>query len=454
MQMLVKDIVKACNGVLLCGDPETVVTSVETDSRLIEPEALFVPIIGQKTDAHQYIQQTFDKGAVATLTQEHTSMEDSTHCWIYVEQTQDALQRIATVYRNQFQVPVVGVTGSVGKTSTREMIALALSAEKNVMQTQGNSNSQIGLPLTMFQFEKEHTAAVIEMGISEFGEMERLVHIAQPNYAVVTNIGIAHIEQLKTRENIMHEKLKIADAFDEYSILFLNGDDEMLESICETTTLPVVYYGTQPWCTYRAEDIQTNGMKTIFTVHTPTYTSKVTLPVLGMHNVLNALSAIAVAQTMRLNLDKVVEKLSEYQPPEMRQTVYHVDGITVIDDSYNASPDSVKSGIDILCRLPNQGKKIAVLADMMELGDMSEQAHFDTGVAVGETLTDVIITVGPRAVKIAEGSASVNPDMTVIMCENNREAIDVLKEIVKKEDAMMIKGSRSMKTDEIVKAFL
>ena len=119
MQMLVKDIVKACNGVLLCGDPETVVTSVETDSRLIEPEALFVPIIGQKTDAHQYIQQTFDKGAVATLTQEHTSMEDSTHCWIYVEQTQDALQRIATVYRNQFQVPVVGVTGSVGKTSTR-----------------------------------------------------------------------------------------------------------------------------------------------------------------------------------------------------------------------------------------------------------------------------------------------------------------------------------------------
>ena len=246
MQMLVKDIVKACNGVLLCGDPETVITSVETDSRLIEPGALFVPIIGQKTDAHQYIQQTFDKGAVAALTQEHTSMEDSAHCWIYVEQTQDALQQIATVYRNQFQVPVVGVTGSVGKTSTREMIALALSAEKNVMQTKGNSNSQIGLPLTMFQFEKEHTAAVIEMGISEFGEMERLVHIAQPNYAVVTNIGIAHIEQLKTREHIMHEKLKIADAFDEYSIMFLNGDDEMLASICETTTLPVVYYGTQP----------------------------------------------------------------------------------------------------------------------------------------------------------------------------------------------------------------
>ena len=444
MQMLVK----ACNGVLLCGDPETVITSVETDSRLIEPGALFVPIIGQKTDAHQYIQQTFDKGAVAALTQEHTSMEDSAHCWIYVEQTQDALQQIATVYRNQFQVPVVGVTGSVGKTSTREMIALALSAEKNVMQTKGNSNSQIGLPLTMFQFEEE------QMGISEFGEMERLVHIAQPNYAVVTNIGIAHIEQLKTREHIMHEKLKIADAFDEYSIMFLNGDDEMLASICETTTLPVVYYGTQPWCTYRAEDIQTDGMKTTFTVHTPTYTSKVTLPVLGIHNVLNALSAIAVAQTMRLNLDKVVEKLNEYQPPEMRQTVYHIDDITVIDDSYNASPDSVKSGIDVLCSLPNQGKKIAVLADMMELGDMSEQAHFDTGVAVGSTLTDVLITVGPRAVKIAEGAISVKPDMTVVMCKNNQEAIHVLKEIVKKEDAMMIKGSRSMKTDEIVKAFL
>ncbi len=454
MQMLVKDIVKACNGVLLCGDPETVVTSVETDSRLIEPEALFIPIVGQKTDAHQYIQQIFDKGAAATLTQEHASMEDASHCWIYVEQTQDALQKIATAYRNRFQVPVVGVTGSVGKTSTREMIALALSAEKNVMQTKGNSNSQIGLPLTMFQFEKEHTAAVIEMGISEFGEMERLVHIAQPNYAVVTNIGIAHIEQLKTRENIMREKLKIADAFDENSILFLNGDDEMLASICQTTSLPVVYYGTQSWCTYRAKDIQTNGMNTIFTVLTPTYTSKVILPVLGMHNVLNALSAIAVSESMGLNLDKVVAKLSEYRPPEMRQTVYHANDITVIDDSYNASPDSVKSGVDVLCSLPNKGRKIAVLADMMELGDISEQAHFDTGVAVGQTITDVLITVGPRAVKIAEGAISVKPDMTVVICETNQEAIRVLKEIIKKDDAMMVKGSRSMKTDEIVKAFL
>ncbi len=454
MEMLVKEIVKACGGTLLCGDPQTVVTSVETDSRLLQPGALFVPIIGEKTDAHQYIPQTFEKGAKATLTQVHTSMDDPAHCWIRVEQTRDALQKIAAAYRDRFQVPVIGVTGSVGKTSTREMIALALSAQENVMQTKGNSNSQIGLPLTMFQFEPAHTAAVIEMGISAFGEMERLVQIARPNYAVITNIGIAHIEQLKSKKNILREKLKIAEAFDEFSVMFLNGDDEMLAGICKTTALPVVYYGTQPWCTYRAENIRSDGVQTVFTVHTPTFTSPVTLPVLGVHNVRNALAAIAVAETMKLDLHKVVARLRTYRPPAMRQTVHHANGITVIDDSYNASPDSVKSGVDVLCNLRNPGKKIAVLADMMELGELSEQAHFDTGAAVGQTSADILVTVGPRAVQIAKGAVSVRPDMPVVLCENNAEAIRALKEFVAQGDAIMVKGSRSMKTDEIVKAFL
>lgn len=446
--------VAACNGKLLCGNPETVVTSVETDSRLIIKGALFVPTLGKRTNAHIYIEQTFEKGAVATLTQEHDEKDDPHHCWIRVENTQDALQQIATAYRNRFDVPVVGITGSVGKTSTREMVALALSAEKNVMQTKGNSNSQIGLPLTMFQFEKEHTAAVIEMGISEFGEMERLVAITQPHYAIVTNIGIAHIEQLRSQQNIMTEKLKITNAFDDFSVLFLNGDDEMLADICETTKLPVVYYGTQPWCTYKAEDIQVDGMHTIFTLRTPSFTAKVTLPVLGIHNVLNALAAIAVSESMGLSLEKVVAKLATYQPPAMRQNIYKAHGITIIDDSYNASPDSVKSGIDVLCSLPNPGKKVAVLADMMELGDFSEQAHYDCGVAIANTITDTIITIGPRSVKIAEGAISIRPAMQVIICTDNQQAIDCLKELLKEGDAMMVKGSRSMNTDEVVKAFL
>lgn len=452
--MQVKDIVKACNGRLLCGDPEMVITSVEIDSRQVKAGALFVPIHGQKTNAHIYIEQTLLQGAAATLTQEHNVMNDTEHCWIRVENTQNALQQIAKAYRNRFSVPVIGITGSVGKTSTREMVALALSAERNVMQTRGNANSQIGLPLTMFQFKEEHTAAVIEMGISEFGEMERLVNVAHPEYAIVTNIGIAHIEQMKTRENIMSEKLKIAEGFGGSSVLFLNGDDEMLANLYQTTMLPVVYYGTQSWCMYRAEAIQTNGMKTIFTLRAPSYTAKVTLPVLGIHNVLNALAAIAVADIMGLSLEKVVDRLKEYRPPSMRQRIYESHGITVVDDSYNASPDSVKSGIEVLCSLPNPGKKIAVLADMMELGDFSDQAHFQAGVSVAETKIDVLITVGSWSVRIAEGAMSVKSDMEILMCTDNKQAIDCLKELIKRGDAVMIKGSRSMKTDEIVEFFL
>ena len=454
MEMCVKEVAQACGGTLLSGEGQTVVTSVETDSREIRPGGLFVPIVGQNTDAHDFIEQTFAKGAVAALTQRHTVGGSGKHCLIAVENTQAALQKIAASYRNRFTVPVVGVTGSVGKTSAREMIALGLSAEKNVMRTKGNSNSQIGLPLTMFQFEKAHTAAVIEMGISEFGEMERLVKVARPTHAVITNIGIAHIEQLKTKAHIMSEKLKITQSFGAKSALFLNGDDKMLAAAEHTGGFPVVYYGTHSGSQYRAERIQTDGPQTVFTVHTPKQTATVTLPVVGAHNVSNALAAIAVADAMGLNLHKVIAKLADYQAPQMRQTVHRVKGITVIDDSYNASPDSVKSGVEVLCSIRNRGKKIAVLADMLELGSFSEQAHFETGVAVANTAVDALITVGERAKKIAEGARSVRENMQVQLCESNGEAIQALKNILQNGDAMLVKGSRGMKTDEIVKAFL
>ena len=238
MKMTVGEIRRACGGKLLCGDPEAVVTSVSTDSRKIEPGALFVPIKGERTDAHAYITSTFAGGAVATLTEEHTEMKDS-NAWIRVPSTLSALQLIATAHRARFSIPVVGVTGSVGKTTTKEMIALALSAEKNVMRTEGNHNSQVGLPLTIFRLGPEHEAAVVEMGMSDFGEMSRLAEIAAPDYAVITNIGISHIQQLKTQQNILGEKLHIIDRFREDSILFLNGDDPLLANLRGKLRVPV-----------------------------------------------------------------------------------------------------------------------------------------------------------------------------------------------------------------------
>ena len=235
MKMTAKEITRACGGRLLCGDPDTVVTSVSTDSRKIDSGTLFVPIKGERTDAHTFIDATFAAGASATLTQEHDQMDDK-HAWIRVQSTEQALQQIAAVYRRKFSIPFIGITGSVGKTTTKEMVALALSAGRNVMKTEGNFNSQIGLPLTMFTLQKSHQAAVIEMGMSNFGEMSRLAQIAAPDYAVVTNIGISHIEQLKTQQNIMNEKLHITDCFHKDSVLFLNGDDEMLRSAAGKTS--------------------------------------------------------------------------------------------------------------------------------------------------------------------------------------------------------------------------
>ena len=292
MQMKAMEIAAACAGRILCGDPETVITSVSTDSRRIAPGALFVPIHGEKTDAHAYISATFAAGAAATLTQNHTQMQDD-HVWIAVPDTVEALRRIAAAYRSRFGLPVVGVTGSVGKTTTKEMLALALSSQWNVMKTEGNQNSQVGLPLTMFRLEPEHEVAVVEMGMSDFGEMSRLAAIARPQYAVMTNIGVSHIGQLGTQENILAEKLHITDAFLPGSILFLNGDDRLLSSLRgQLPGVRKVWFGLSPQCDYRAENVVRDGDGMRFTAVTPFGALPVSLPVPGEHNVRNALAGL------------------------------------------------------------------------------------------------------------------------------------------------------------------
>lgn len=452
MKMTVGEIVGACGGELLCGDPDTVITSVSTDSRKVGSGTLFVPIKGERTDAHSFISAVFAAGALATLTQEHSRMDDS-HAWIRVDDTVTALQRIASSYRERFHIPFVGITGSVGKTTTKEMVALALSAKRNVMKTEGNFNSQIGLPLTMFRLTEEHEAAVIEMGMSNFSEMERLAQIAAPDYAVVTNIGISHIEQLKTQQNIRTEKLHITDRFHKDSVLFLNGDDELLAELREKLDAKMVYFGTKPWCDFRAEDIESEAGSTVFTLLTPQTSAKVRIPALGMHNVTNALAGLAVAQTLGVPLGGAIEKLAEYKPLAMRQQIHSVNGMTVIDDSYNASPDSIRSSVDVLCSF-HSGKRVAVLADMLELGELSQQAHNNVGVYAAQAGVDVLVTVGERAEQIAKGAQSVKPDITCHIYKNNDEAIEKLKSLLTFGDSVLVKGSRGMHTDQIVKALL
>ncbi|MFR8003655.1 MAG: UDP-N-acetylmuramoyl-tripeptide--D-alanyl-D-alanine ligase [Hydrogeniiclostridium sp.] len=451
MQMTAREIAEACGGVLLCGNENTVVTSVSTDSRRISAGALFVPLKGERTDAHMYIDAVFSAGAAATLTQNDTKKLD-VHPWISVPNTEVALQKIASAYRSRFHIPVVGITGSVGKTTTKEMVALALSSSYRVMKTEGNQNSQVGLPLTLFRLEEGDEAAVIEMGMSDFGEMSRLCSMARPKYAVMTNIGISHIQQLKTQENILKEKLHITDCFGTDSILFLNGQDPFLASLREKLPhIRKVYFGTEPWCEYRAQEIESTEKGVRFRMIANGISVCVELPVHGFHNVLNALAGLSVTHSLGGDVFAASRALSQYEPPAMRQQIHKVRGITLIDDSYNASPDALRSSLHVLGSF--SGRKIAVLADMLELGEFEEAAHRQVGKMAADAGVDLLVTIGERARWIAEEAKACHIRDCVSFSENS-ETASYLKEIVKEGDVLLVKGSRSMHTDEIVRAFL
>ncbi|OCN02980.1 UDP-N-acetylmuramoyl-tripeptide--D-alanyl-D-alanine ligase [Clostridium sp. W14A] len=452
MKMTVSEMVSACGGRLLCGSPAAEVTSVSTDSREVAPGALFVPICGERVDAHEFIPSVLEAGAAAVLTQEHQSA-GGPGAWIAVGDTKDALQRIAAEYRKRFSLPVVGVTGSVGKTSTKEMVALALSAGLNVMKTRGNNNSQVGVPLTVFRLSEEYGAAVVEMGMSEFGEMSRITEIAAPDYAVMTNIGVSHIEHLGSRRNILAEKLHITDRFHPGSVLFLNGDDEMLRGLAGTLPFKTVLFGTGEDCDFRAEGIEAAGESTRFQYMAPNgEAGEVSLPMIGTHHVLNALAGLAVADQLGVPLADAAAALSNYRAPAMRQQLRRANGITILDDSYNSSPDSSKSSLGVLKSLKS-GKRVAVLADMLELGSYSAEAHRNVGEFAANSGVDVLITVGERAALMTEGARAVRSDMDCRVCGDNRQACEALKTLLRPGDSVLIKGSRSMHTEEIV-AFL
>ena len=454
MKLTAEQIVKACGGLLLCGDPQTEITCFSTDSRQIQPGCLFVPIKGERTDAHIYIEATLAAGAAGTFTQYRSAPAADSHPWIYVENTCEALQKAAAWYRSLFSIPVVGITGSVGKTTTKEMVALALSAQYHTMRTQGNQNSQIGLPLTLFQLLPEHEAAVVEMGMSEFGEMGRLAAIARPTMAVMTNIGLSHIGQLKTQENILREKLHITDGFGPKNLLILNGDDPFLASVQGKTPFPVVSYGLGESCEYRAEEIETSEEGTSFVMVRHGQRLPVFVPAFGLHMVYNALAAIAVAEHNGISGEKAAAALQQYRPLAMRQQRYEANGITVIDDTYNASPDSMMGSVDVLASIKVSGRRIAVLADMLELGDVSAEAHRSVGRRCAQRKVDILYVIGQEAKEIAAGSKELMPDMDCREFMDNASALADLKKTVSLGDAVLVKGSRGMHTDEIVHGLL
>lgn len=445
--MTIRDIVEATGGTLLCGDENFSVSRLSTDSRDMDAHTLFVPIIGAKVDAHAFIASALAGGGAA-LTQEHDAMDDS-HPWIRVENTLDALQAIARYYRKRMTFPIIAVTGSVGKTTTREMITTALEARYRVFHTEGNFNSQIGVPLTITRMAGDEEIAVLETGVSEFGEMSRLASMVQPQMAVVTNIGVAHIENFHTRENIRQEKLRIMEGMSPDGTIFFNGDDELLMQAKDTVKHPVVTYGMGENCDYRGENVRMVKGQTCFDCVVGGDRYPVALNTLGTHNVLNALVAIAVAHKSGIPVAEAAATLAGFQG--LRQKIYECDKYTVIDDTYNASPDSMKAGIDVLADYETTGRRIAVLADMLELGENSQEYHYEIGQYLAEKKIDVLVYMGEKAEYISRGVRDHNQGTSLVPANSCTEIIRGLKYNLTRGDVVLLKASHGMHLDEVVR---
>ncbi len=401
------------------------------------------------------------------------------HAYILVEDTEKALAALSIYYKKRFSIPFIGITGSVGKTSTKEMIAAALSTKYHVLKTAGNQNSNIGVPLTLFRLERKHEIAVIEMGISDFGEMAELADIVRPDTMVVTNIGVAHLAQFKTRENILREKLTSARYFGAEHTLYLNGDNDMLAGVRDGSVrcadedsgelpagcvpLPVLlerlqkarvyFFGTDEKMDFYARDIHIRDGRQCFTFVGGGRETEVSMLQLGLHNVYNGVVALAIAMQYGIDPETAKAGVENYAGIAMRQQVSHMaNGIKIIDDTYNASPDSIISGVRVLAAMDNVGRKIACLADVLELGEASWQCHYDTGKAVAALPVDEIVTVGEMMRALVRAVNDTNPEIRTHAFDTNTEAAEYLKSVIGAGDVLLCKGSRGMRQEEVVAA--
>lgn len=464
-KLTVSEILEATGGVLVSGKAEAEITGIETDSRKAGEESLFVPVIGERVDGHRFIPQAFKAGAAAALSSEKIApdliKEHPEKSLIQVEDTVQALQAIGAYYRSRLSIPVIGVTGSVGKTTAREMIACALTGGfEKVFKTAGNHNSQVGVPITLFEIQPDDEIAVLELGMSEPGEMERIASTARVDMAAVTNIGIAHIGQLGSQENICREKLKIQEGMREGGILFLNGDDPILKNQKAREGLKTIYFGTGENCQYRAVDIGAEEGFPVFTAHCPDGAkTQVRLGVLGSHNILNGILSIAVACENGVKPADAAKALQSFAGYKGRQQIFETGTITVIDDSYNASPVSMKGGLEVLMKIHPGKRKIAVLADMKELGEKEALYHREVGTYIGEHfshhMADQLFLLGELAEEIGKGVIATAPEAeTAIHLFQDKEELETeLKKSLQPQDCVLFKGSNCMGLGDIASRF-
>lgn len=442
------EIIKETDGKVLCGDANIEITDVVTDSRKITKGCLFVPLVGERFDGHDFIEKAIDSGAVATFTSKDIKCDDKNATVIRVNDTLAALRQTAQYYRSMFDIPVVGLTGSVGKTTTKEMVAQVLSQKMNTLKTEGNFNNEIGLPLTVFRLDNSHECAVLEMGMSGFGEIERLSSVAKPDLAMITNIGMSHIELLGSQENIYKAKSEIFNNVKKGGTVIINGDDPILKKHLAEIEHKTYTVGKNADCDAVASDIAVSAESVCFKFSGFGKSFDVKLNIPGEHNVYNALFAITTGICFGVSDDDIIRALAEFRPANMRMDTISHNGYKIINDCYNAAPDSMNAALKVLGAY--SGKKIAVLGDIACLGEYSFEAHKGVGASVVLNNIDELLTVGEQAKFIAQGAFESGMDSSKIHSYDSAEELNShLSSVLEPGCYVLVKASRVMELEKV-----
>ncbi len=441
----IQDLVDYTKGKLLCNlDGNTKIEFIANDSRTQGKNWAYLALRGERLDGHEFVEGAKTNGAILSIV-EKEGFEDG----LVVEDSYLALKNIATEYRKRFDIPTVAITGSSGKTTTKDMVYFALNESEKSLRNIGNLNSEIGLPMTVLNLDKSHKIGIFEMGMYHLGEIDYLAEIVKPNIGIITNVGTAHILNLKTRENILKAKLEIANYMCKSDHLLINGDNDLLQSVKQENLEPKLYkFGLN-----NTNDIY--AKKYVFLDGRTKICAKIldeeiefTIPAIGEHNILNALSALGVAKILGHNLIVAANGLAKYQASKYRMEKSEVGEKTIINDSYNANPDSMRAALSTLNYLSAK-RRVAILADMLELGDESPKYHTEIGKFAAESI-DFLIAIGNEARYFIDGAKEAGMDESCLQYfENNEQAMEHINSLLKEGDGILIKGSRGMKLEEV-----
>jgi UDP-N-acetylmuramoyl-tripeptide--D-alanyl-D-alanine ligase len=448
----ISEIAKFAGASLSSGDGSVVIDKIRTDSRTLKPGELFVALRGENFDGHNFVEDVAKANAAGAIVESNWKGElPAAFALIRAEDTLQAYQELAASYRRSLSLKVVAITGSNGKTSTKDFAAAVLARRFRVTKTEGNFNNHVGLPRTILEATSRDEVAVWEIGMNHPGEVAALARLAMPDVAIITNIGVAHIEFMGSREAIAAEKGALAEAVSTQGTVILNADDPFTKSIAARTRAKVLLAGTTAG-TIRASEISQSESGTDFTILEGAHRCRAQLPVPGLHMVQNAILAVAAGRVFNLSLEDCAAGLVAAPLTKARLQIKEIQGVHFLDDSYNANPDSMKAALHTLVELDADGKRIAVLGEMRELGSESEPSHREVGEIAAALKVDHLITIGNVAATIAHAAEHAGLKKSVAV-QSTLEAADLLNQIAAPGDLVLIKGSRAARTEDVIEQF-